>query len=50
MIDPVDCVTQALPVTVPCPIKIDFESPDRHYSLVLEQDLFEQWSVMQSRG
>ena len=48
MVDPIDDVTQSLPVTVPCPIRIAFASPERLYSLVLDQDLSEESFVAKS--
>jgi hypothetical protein len=50
MIDPEDAVTLGLPVNVPHPIRVQFASADRIYTLMLTQDLFEDWHVMQSWG
>lgn len=48
MIDPIDAVTLALPVTVPQATRLHFASGARTYTAVLTQDLFEDWMVMQS--
>jgi hypothetical protein len=50
MIDPEDTVTFGLPVNVPHPIKMQFASAVRIYTVLLTQDLFEDWHVMQSWG
>lgn len=50
MIDPADSRTRSLPVTVPCPTRINFASSSRLYSAVLDRDLFEQWTVLLSWG
>lgn len=50
MIDPADSRTKPLPVTIPCPIRINFSSADRLYSVILDRDLFDQWTVRQSWG
>jgi hypothetical protein len=51
MIDPVDVVTQPLPVATECPIRLQFSSPDaRIYTVILMQDLFKQWVIMQTWG
>ena len=49
MIDPVDDVTQPLPVATECPIRLRFTSPDdRLYTVILMQDLFKQWVIIQA--
>jgi hypothetical protein len=51
MIDPVDEVTQPLPVATECPIRLRFSSPDeRIYTVILMQDLFKQWVIIQAWG
>ena len=50
MIDPVDEVTQALPVATESPIRLRFSSPDRIYTVILMQDLFQQWIILQAWG
>lgn len=50
MIDPLDNVTRPLPVTTASPIRLRFASADRHYTVVLTQDLFSSWIVIQSWG
>jgi hypothetical protein len=50
MIDPEDSVTEALPVTIPCPIRLNFRSSTRLYCAVLAADLFGQWTVAQTWG
>lgn len=50
MVDPADSITEPLPVTIPCPIRIDFASEARTYRIVLECDLFDQWTVIRSWG
>jgi hypothetical protein len=51
MIDPVDIVTQPLPVATECPIRLQFTSPDeRIYTVILMQDLFKQWVIIQAWG
>ena len=48
MIDPVDEVTQSLPVATECPIRLRFSSADRVYTVILMQDLFQQWVILQA--
>lgn len=48
MIDPADTVTQPLPVTTDTPIRMRFASEDRCYTVLLTQDLFGTWTVVQS--
>jgi hypothetical protein len=48
MIDPVDDVTQPLPVATECPIRLQFSSPERTYTVILMQDLFKQWVILQA--
>jgi hypothetical protein len=50
MIDPADSRTKPLPVTVPCPTRVTFASDSRLYCIILDQDLFDQWTVIQSWG
>ena len=50
MIDPADTVTPSLPVTTDSPIRLRFASEDRTYVAVPEQDLLEDWVVVQSWG
>lgn len=47
MIDPVDDLTRPLPVDTACPIRMQFAEPDRLHTVVLMQDLFEQWVIIQ---
>jgi hypothetical protein len=47
MIDPVDQVTRPLPVATASPIRMQFSGPDRLHTVVLMQDLFEQWIIIQ---
>ncbi|MFL6719276.1 MAG: hypothetical protein ACJ8G3_23265 [Burkholderiaceae bacterium] len=47
MIDPVDDLTRPLPVASPCPIRMQFAGPDRVHTVVLMQDLFDQWIIIQ---
>lgn len=47
MIDPVDSVTRPLPVATATPIRMQFSGPDRLHTVVLMQDLFEQWIIIQ---
>lgn len=47
MIDPIDTVTQPLPIVSN---SLRFASEDRIYRAVLQQDLFSDWVVMQSWG
>ncbi len=44
MIDPADLVTRALPQ----PTRISFASESRTYTVVLDQDLLQDWTVTQS--
>jgi len=44
MIDPADSVTRSLPQ----PVRLDFTSENRTYSIALDRDLFDQWSVTRS--
>lgn len=46
MIDPADLVTRALPQ----PTRIQFASQTCIYSVLLDQDLLGDWTVMQSWG
>ena len=48
MIDPVDDVTGDLPVATESPIRLQFSSPERLYTVILMQDLFEQWVILQA--
>jgi hypothetical protein len=48
MIDPADNRTKPLPVTRP--MRLRFESDDRHYSVILDQDLLGDWVVTQRWG
>jgi hypothetical protein len=52
MIDPVDRNTLDLAVTVPTPVptplRMAFQTNERHYTLLLIQDLFDQWIVVRS--
>jgi predicted DNA-binding WGR domain protein len=48
MKDQVDNVTHSLPVTTECPIRLQFSSPERTYTILLMQDLFKQWVIMQT--
>lgn len=50
MVDPADSVTEALPVTVPCPLVLRFTAPDRIYAMALNQDLLGHWCLMLSWG
>ena len=47
MIDPADDLTRPLPVASTCPIRMQFAAPDRLHTVVLMQDLFEQWVLIQ---
>jgi hypothetical protein len=47
MIDPADDLTRPLPVASPCPIRMQFAAPDRLHTVVLMQDLLEQWVLLQ---
>lgn len=44
MIDPSDSVTRS----IPHPVRLDFASDNRIYSVALDRDLFDQWSVTRS--
>ncbi|HJV86258.1 MAG TPA: hypothetical protein VJ698_12365 [Noviherbaspirillum sp.] len=44
MIDPTDAVTRSIPQ----PVRLDFASESRTYSIALDRDLFDQWSVTRS--
>ncbi|GAB3549456.1 hypothetical protein GCM10027343_31240 [Noviherbaspirillum agri] len=46
MIDPTDSVTRS----IPHPVRLDFTSDNRTYSIALDRDLFDQWSVTRSWG
>lgn len=46
MIDPTDSVTRS----IPHPVRLDFASDNRTYSVALDRDLFDQWSVTRSWG
>jgi hypothetical protein len=48
MIDPVDDVTRPLPVATECPIRLQYASEERTYTVLLMQDLFKQWMIMQA--
>ena len=51
MIDPVDDVTRPLPVATESPIRLQFAAPDeRIHTVVLMQDLFQQWVILQTWG
>jgi hypothetical protein len=47
MIDPADDLTRPLPVASTCPIRMQFAAPDRLHTVLLMQDLFEQWVLIQ---
>ena len=47
MIDPADDLTRPLPVASACPIRMQFAAPDRLHTVVLMQDLLEQWVLLQ---
>ena len=47
MIDPADDLTRPLPVASSCPIRMQFAAPDRLHTVVLMQDLLEQWVLIQ---
>ena len=47
MIDPADDLTRPLPVASTCPIRMQFAAPDRLHTVVLMQDLLEQWVLIQ---
>lgn len=44
MIDPTDSVTRS----IPHPVRLDFALDNRTYSVALDRDLFDQWSVTRS--
>ncbi|HJV83065.1 hypothetical protein [Noviherbaspirillum sp.] len=44
MIDPTDAVTRPIPQ----PVRLDFASENRTYSIALDRDLFDHWSVIRS--
>lgn len=44
MIDPTDSVTLAIPQ----PTRMRFTSKTRHYTVILDQDLLQDWTVTQS--
>lgn len=44
MIDPTDSVT----MSIPHPVRLDFTLDKRTYSVALDRDLFDQWSVIRS--
>lgn len=46
MIDPADSITR----TLPQPTRICFASESRTYTVVLDQDLLQDWTVTQSWG
>lgn len=46
MVDPADSVTAPLPQ----PARMSFASPTRVYTVVLDQDLLGDWTVVQSWG
>ena len=48
MIDPIDDVTRPLPVATDCPIRLQFSSEERTYTVILMQDLFKQWMILQA--
>jgi hypothetical protein len=48
MIDPIDGVTQQLPVTTSSPIRMRFASQTRNYTVLLTQGLFSTWTVVQT--
>lgn len=48
MIDPADKVTTSLPVTTDSPIRLRFAFEGRSYLVALEQDLLNDWVVVQS--
>lgn len=50
MIDPVDDLTQSLPVASESPIRLRFSSPERVVTVILMQDLFKQWVILQAWG
>ena len=47
MIDPADDLTHPLPVASPCPIRMQFAAPDRLHTVLLMQDLLDQWVLIQ---
>ncbi len=47
MIDPADDLTRPLPVASTCPIRMQFAAPDRRHTVLLMQELFEQWVLIQ---
>ncbi len=47
MIDPADDLTRPLPVASTCPIRMQFAASDRLHTVLLMQDLFEQWVLIQ---
>lgn len=50
MIDPVDDLTGDLPVASTSPIRLKFAAPEKTHTVLLMQDLFEQWVLMQAWG
>ena len=44
MIDPTDSVTRS----IPHPVRLDFVSATHTYSVALDRDLFDQWTVTRS--
>ena len=48
MIDPVDDVTRDLPVATESPIRLQFSSPEKLHTVLLMQDLFDQWVILQT--
>ena len=48
MIDPADELTRPLPVASACPIRMQFAAPDRVHTVVLMQDLLQQWVLIQN--
>jgi hypothetical protein len=50
MIDPVDDFTRSLPVATTSPIRLQFAAPEKIHTVLLMQDLFEQWVILQAWG
>lgn len=48
MIDPIDDVTRPLPVATDSPIRLQYASEERTYTVILMQDLFKQWMILQA--
>ncbi|MGI4937823.1 MAG: hypothetical protein ACRYF5_13925 [Janthinobacterium lividum] len=50
MIDPVDDLTRDLPVASSSPIRLRFAAAGKTHTVLLMQDLLEQWVLMQAWG